>query len=164
MKFNEVGNLGGDWETRWTKSGRAVATNSLAIGKRRKNQAGEWEDEFTSWIRLTVWGDLAEQIAQLVPGKSRVIVDGEWWARPYQDEQGGKHVAVECTVRIIGVLVRAPRSGGSQPAGGPQTTGQVQSPQNAGTGAGERNYGPWANQKSDDGWNTQPSNLDDTPF
>lgn len=157
MKFNEVGNLGGDWETRWTKSGKAVSTNSLAIAKRRKTQDGGWEDEFTSWIRLTVWGDLAEQIAQLVPAKSRVMVEGEWWARPYQDEQGNKHVSVECTVRNIGVVARTPRSGS-------QGAGQVSSPQGGAATPGERHFGPLQPEPSGDGWNAQGGMDMSTPF
>jgi single-strand DNA-binding protein len=156
MKFNEVGNLGGEWETRWTKSGKAVATNSLAIAKRRKTDQG-WEDEFTSWIRLTVWGDLAEQIAQLVPAKSRVMVEGEWWARPYQDKDGGNRVSVECTVRNIGVVARTPRRGA-------QTPGQVSSSQDGGAVPGGRHFGPLQPEPTGDGWNP-PGGMDmSTPF
>ena len=157
MKFNEVGNLGGGWDVRFTQSGKAVANNTLAISKRRKTQDGGWEDEFTSWIRLTVWGDLAEQIAQLVPAKSRVIVEGEWWARPYQDEQGAKHVSVECTVRNIGVVARTAR-------GGSQTPGQVSSPQDGGAVPGGRHFGPLQPEPTGDGWNP-PGGMDmSTPF
>ena len=46
-----IGNLGKDPEVRYTTSGTAVASFSLATSERFKNKGGEWEDK-TSGIML----------------------------------------------------------------------------------------------------------------
>ena len=54
-----VGNLGKDPELRYTSSGTAVATFSLATSERYKDRNGE-QQEKTEWHNIVVWRNLAE--------------------------------------------------------------------------------------------------------
>ena len=65
-----VGNLGKDPEVRYTASGTAVASFSLATSERFKNKNGEWEDK-TEWHNITLWARLAEIAGEyLAKGKT----------------------------------------------------------------------------------------------
>ena len=54
-----LGNVGKDPEVRYTASGRAVATFSLATSQRWKDQEGK-DQEKTEWHRVVAWGRLGE--------------------------------------------------------------------------------------------------------
>lgn len=50
------GRLGKDVESRTTTGGKRIASTSIAIGQRKKNGAGHWEDGDTMWFRLIAFG------------------------------------------------------------------------------------------------------------
>lgn len=75
------GNLGGDIDLRYTNSGTAVTTFSLAFTTSKKSASGEWEDK-DNWIDVTAWGTLAERLSESVGKGARVVVIG----RLEQDE------------------------------------------------------------------------------
>ena len=54
-----VGNLGRDPEVRYTKSGQAVASFSLATSESWKGKDGNREEK-TEWHRIVAWGKLGE--------------------------------------------------------------------------------------------------------
>lgn len=58
-----VGNLGRDPELRYTQSGQAVATFSIATTDRWRDKEGA-NQERTEWHRIVVWGKSAENCAQ----------------------------------------------------------------------------------------------------
>ncbi|MCK7497844.1 MAG: single-stranded DNA-binding protein [Comamonadaceae bacterium] len=62
-----VGNLGKDPELRYTASGQAVATFSLATTEKFKNKGGE-QQERTEWHNIVAWGPLGRDLRQ-VPGQ-----------------------------------------------------------------------------------------------
>ena len=63
-----VGNVGDDPELRFTNSGTALAKFSLAV------YAGK--DKDSAWFDVTVWGQLAENVAESVTKGQRVMVLG----------------------------------------------------------------------------------------
>ena len=65
-----VGNLGKDPELRYTPSGTAVCTFSLATTDRFKNKQGE-QQERTEWHNIVMYDRLAE-IAAECDGRSRI--------------------------------------------------------------------------------------------
>ncbi|HOI17855.1 MAG TPA: single-stranded DNA-binding protein, partial [Geobacteraceae bacterium] len=82
-----IGNLGKDPEVRYTTSGTAVASFSLATSERLKNKGGEWEER-TEWHNITLWGRLAEIAGEyLAKGKS-VYLEGRLQTRKWQDRDG----------------------------------------------------------------------------
>lgn len=56
-----LGNLGRDPIIRATKTGRSVASFSLAVSRNYTTPQGE-QRELTDWINVVAWGPLAEAV------------------------------------------------------------------------------------------------------
>lgn len=70
------GKVGRDSEMRYTPSGQAVTTFSVAVNNEYTNSAGEKVKD-VKWIRVSVWGKLAEVCNQYVKKGKSVIVEGK---------------------------------------------------------------------------------------
>ncbi len=70
-----VGNVGKDAEMRYTPSGQAVCSFSIATTRQFNNQAGTQVKE-TTWFRCTTWGKLAETCSNFVKKGMKVLVEG----------------------------------------------------------------------------------------
>ncbi len=99
-----IGACGSAPELRFTASGQAVASFSLAVSRRYKKD-DEWQ-EVTSWFRATVWGELGEHCAQSLEKGSRVIATGRIEVRQYEDREGAQRTSVDFTVDEIGPSLR----------------------------------------------------------
>jgi len=80
-----IGNLGRDPEVRYTASGQAVASFTLATTERFKNKNGEWEDR-TEWHRITLWGRLAEIAGEYLSKGKTVYIEGRLQTREYEKD------------------------------------------------------------------------------
>lgn len=96
-----VGNLTGDPELRFTRSGVAVANFTIAVNHRRK-QGTEWVDDGATFIRCAAWRDLAESVAGSLTKGQRVTVTGDLRAREYDRSDGGKGLSLDLSVDEIG--------------------------------------------------------------
>jgi single-strand DNA-binding protein len=103
-RITVVGNLGEDPELRFTPSGAAVATFSVAVTPRRLDKTkGEWIDGDATWYRINCWRSLAENVAESLTKGSRVIVVGTLAARSWKNEtKGTEGVSWEITAEAIG--------------------------------------------------------------
>jgi len=82
-----IGRLTRDPELRYTPSGVAVATFTLAVDRPFANQQGQREADF---IRIKVWRKLAEVVANNL-GKGRLVaVEGRLEVRTYDAQDGTK--------------------------------------------------------------------------
>jgi single-strand DNA-binding protein len=109
-----VGNLGKDPELRYTASGQAVATFSLATTEKFKNKGGE-QQERTEWHNIVAWGPLAEICGKyLVKGK-QVYVEGRIQSRSYDDRDGNKRYITEIVISDMQMLGGRP---GEETGGG----------------------------------------------
>jgi len=72
LSTNIRGHAGKDFEQRFTPSGQAVTSGSVAVA-RNFQKDGEWQNE-TTWVRVTVWGDAAQRAAEVKKGDF-VIID-----------------------------------------------------------------------------------------
>jgi len=70
-----VGNLGRDPEMRYTPSGQAVTSFSVATNRQYTNNSGETVKE-TVWFRVSAWGKQAEICNQYLKKGSKVLVEG----------------------------------------------------------------------------------------
>lgn len=70
-----VGNVGKDPEMRYTPSGQAVTSFSVATNRQYTTGNGEQVKE-TIWFRVSTWGKLAETCNQYVKKGSKVLVEG----------------------------------------------------------------------------------------
>ncbi|ACZ32353.1 single-strand binding protein [Xylanimonas cellulosilytica DSM 15894] len=124
-----VGNLTADPELRFTNSGAAVASFTVASTPRTfDRQANEWKDGDALFMRCSVWREAAENVAESLTKGMRVIVQGRLTQRSYETQQGEKRTVVEMQVDEVGPslryasakVTRTPRSGGG---GGNQSGG-----------------------------------------
>ena len=70
-----VGNLGRDPEMRYTPSGQAVTSFSVATSRQYTSNNGQQIKE-TAWFRVSVWGKQAESCNQYLKKGSKVLVEG----------------------------------------------------------------------------------------
>ena len=70
-----VGNLGKDPEMRYTPSGQAVTSFSLATNRNYTGSNGQQVKE-TIWFRINAWGKLAETCNNYLHKGSKVLVEG----------------------------------------------------------------------------------------
>ena len=70
-----VGNVGKDPEMRYTPSGQAVTSFSVATNRQYTGNNGEQVKE-TIWFRVSTWGKTAEVCNQYVKKGSKVLVEG----------------------------------------------------------------------------------------
>ena len=76
-----VGNLGKDPEMRYTPSGQAVTSFSVAANRQYTASDGQQVKE-TIWFRISAWGRQAETCNQYLHRGSRVLVEGRLNADP----------------------------------------------------------------------------------
>lgn len=112
-----VGNLGKDPELRYTPSGTAVCTFSLATTERFKNKQGEQQDK-TEWHNIVAWSGLAEICGKYLTKGKQIYVEGRIQNRSYDDRDGNKRYISEIVVSEMQMLGRAGEQGGSSGGGG----------------------------------------------
>ena len=103
-----VGNLTAPAELRFTTSGAAVASFTVASTPRTfDKQAQEWRDGETLFLRCSAWREMAENIAESLHEKgTRVIVQGRLVQRSFETREGEKRTVVEMQVDEVGPSLR----------------------------------------------------------
>lgn len=96
-----TGRLTKDPELRYTNSGTAVVTFTLAVDRQFKNQNNEREADF---IQCVVWRKNAENFANFTHKGSLVGVDGRVSTRNYENNQGQRVYVTEVTVDNFALL------------------------------------------------------------
>ncbi|GAB1469913.1 single-stranded DNA-binding protein [Chloroflexota bacterium] len=76
-----IGNLGREPEMRYTPSGQAVTSFSVAVNETYTNNNGE-KIKKTVWFRVTTWGKQAETCNQYLKKGQQVLVEGRMNADP----------------------------------------------------------------------------------
>lgn len=87
-----VGRLTRDPELRRTQNGTAVASFTLAIDNRIKDENG---DKTTSFIPCVVWNQQAENCVRFVHKGSLVGIEGRLNQRTYQNKEGNNVQVIE---------------------------------------------------------------------
>ncbi|HSW49350.1 MAG TPA: single-stranded DNA-binding protein [Bryobacteraceae bacterium] len=108
-----VGNLGRDAETRFTPSGAARTTFSIATSRRWKDQqTGEWKEE-TDWHNVVLWRQ--ENLGNYLTKGKQVYVEGRLQTRSYEDKDGKKVYTTEVVADDVILLGgRGADAGGSE--------------------------------------------------
>jgi single-strand DNA-binding protein len=113
-----VGNLGKDPELRYTASGTAICTFSLATTEHWTDQSGQRQEK-TEWHRITVWKKLGENCAKYLKKGRSVYVEGKIETHSWEDPADGKtRYSTEIVAEDVKFL-------GSAHANGQQETPQV---------------------------------------
>jgi single-strand DNA-binding protein len=83
-----IGHLGRDPEMRYTSSGMAVCSFSVATTRKWTGKDGA-QQEKTTWFRVSAWGKLGEVCNQYLAKGRLVMVEGEVDASAYTPKDGG---------------------------------------------------------------------------
>jgi single-strand DNA-binding protein len=98
-----VGNLTADPELRFTPSGAAVASFTIASTPRTFDRnTNEWKDGEALFLRCSLWRQAAENAAESLTRGMRVIAQGRLQQRSYETREGEKRTVIELQVDEIG--------------------------------------------------------------
>jgi single-strand DNA-binding protein len=148
-----IGRLGKDPEVRYTKSGDAVASFSIATDETYKDRQGN-KQEKTEWHNINAWGKLADFAQNYLKKGRQVYVEGRIQTRDWTDKDNVKHYKTE--IRADNIRFVGPPPDGAQR--GPSGEGR---PSTAPSSGPNRNSGPPEPPPQDQG-GEYPE--DDIPF
>ena len=86
---------------------KKVASFSVAVNKRWKNNDGEWTEE-TTWFQVTAWQSGGIDFDGIKKG-ARLSVVGEMRYRKYTDDKGVDHDMWEILAEQVEAIAVAPR-------------------------------------------------------
>jgi single-strand DNA-binding protein len=140
-----IGNLTADPELRFTPSGAAVASFTVASTPRTfDRQSGEWKDGEALFLRCNIWRQAAENVAESLTRGARVIVNGRLKQRSFETREGEKRTVVELDVDEIGPSLRYATAKVNKVSRG------------TGTGGGFGGSGGGQSAPQDDPWGSAP--------
>ena len=137
-----VGNLTNDPELRFTPSGAAVASFTVASTPRTLDKnTNEWKDGDALLLRCSIWRQAAENVAESLQRGMRVVVQGRLQQRSYETKEGEKRTVVELQVDEVGPSLK-------------YATAKVSRTTRQGGGGGGYSGGGGGGGQSDDPWAT----------
>lgn len=105
-----LGNLTRDPQIRATKTGRAVASFSIAVNRSYTTPQGE-KKELTEFINVVAWGDLAEAVGNQLKKGTRVFVEGRYSTRSYEAQDGSRRYVTEVVANLIAIPLQTKNTG-----------------------------------------------------
>ena len=116
-----VGRLTKEVDLKFTSSGTAVGSFTIAVNRSFTNQQGEREADF---INCVIWRKSAENLASFTRKGSQIGIEGRIQTRNYENQQGTRVYVTEIVVNNFHLLES--RSITEQrPAGEPSSSGQA---------------------------------------
>lgn len=95
-----MGNLARDPEVRYTKSGKAVATFTVAASNTYIDSNNETKEQ-TAFVNCVAWGKTGEAVGNLRKG-NRCFVEGRLQTRSYENADGQKKYVTEVVANFVG--------------------------------------------------------------
>lgn len=106
-----VGNIGKDPETRYTASGTAITTISVATSEKWKDKQTGEQKEHTEWHRVQFFGRLAEIAGEYLHKGSQVYVEGKLKTDKYTDREGIERYSTNIVAHEMQMLGGKPDAG-----------------------------------------------------
>ena len=155
-----IGNLTSDPELRFTPSGAAVASFTVASTPRTfDKQTNEWKDGDAMFLNCSVWRQYAENVAESLTKGMRVIVSGRLKSRSYETREGEKRTVFEVDVDEVGPALRYATAKVTRTTGGGGGGGSWQGNQGGGnSGGNSQQSDPWASSGNSGGGNNRGGN------
>src|SRR5437763_674313 len=111
-----LGHLGKDAETKFTPSGVAKTSFSLATSRRWKDQqSGEWKED-TTWHNIVLWR--SEKLADYLQKGKQVYIEGRIENRSWEDKEGQKRYITEVVADDVILLGSGGGGGGGRSESG----------------------------------------------
>ncbi|WP_329504017.1 single-stranded DNA-binding protein [Pediococcus pentosaceus] len=122
-----VGRLTNGPELKYTGSGVAVATFTVAVNRQFTNSQGEREADF---IRCQMWRKAAENFCNFTHKGSLVGIDGRIQTRSYENTEGTRIYVTEVVADRFSLLGSKPKSeaGTDEQGGQPSQNNNYQKP------------------------------------
>ena len=98
-----IGNLTRDPELKYTPSGAAVTTFSIATNRQWTTDSGEKKED-AEFHRIVAWNKLAEICSQLLTKGRKVYVEGRLQTRSWQAQDGSQKQTTEVVINDMIVL------------------------------------------------------------
>jgi single-strand DNA-binding protein len=89
-----VGRLGKDPDLRYSPSGTAIASFSVATNHSFKNEGGDWSDK-TEWHNVVTFARSAEFAGEYLKKGRLVYIEGRLQTSSWEDQQGQKRYKTE---------------------------------------------------------------------
>ncbi len=126
-----VGNLGNDPEVRYSQSGSAITTISVATSESWKDKQTGEQQERTEWHRVKFFGRLAEIAGEYLKKGRQVYIEGSLRTDKYTGKDGIERYTTDIIANEMQMLggagggggERAERSGGYERGGGERSGG-----------------------------------------
>lgn len=98
-----AGNLTEDPSLRYTPTGRAVVSCRVAVQERVYNEHTKaWDDKPAEFFTVTCWPPLAERVAEHLQRGDRIVAEGRWESRSWEDKEGNVQERVEFVATDLG--------------------------------------------------------------
>ena len=112
-KVQVIGVLGQDPDVRFTSNNLAVAKVSVAVTERWKNkQSGEMQEK-TEWVRIVIFGQLADIVGKYLRKGSRAYFEGKMQTNKWEKD-GVTRYTTEVNANDMIMLDSKPQDGQSQ--------------------------------------------------
>ncbi len=95
--LNAIGRVGKDPELRYTPQQKPVLKFSLALG------SGYGQNKTTTWLTVSLWGDRAQKLSEMIAKGDRIGVTGEISLREYEKD-GQKRSSLELNASNVTLL------------------------------------------------------------
>ncbi len=109
-----VGTLGKDPEVRYSQSGGAITSVSIATNEKWKGKDGEMQER-TEWHRVKFFGRLAEIAGEYLKKGNQCYVEGKLRTEKYTDKQGVEKYNTDVIADEL-MLLGGKAEGGERPA------------------------------------------------
>ena len=122
-----VGNLGADPEVRYTSSGTAITSLSVATSESWTDKQSGEKQERTEWHRVKLFGRLAEIAGEYLKKGRQIYIEGSLRTDKYTDKQGVERYSTDIVaseMQMLGGGSEGGMGGGGGGGGGYQQRGQ----------------------------------------
>ena len=121
-----VGNLGADPEVRYTSSGTAITSLSVATSESWTDKQSGEKQERTEWHRVKLFGRLAEIAGEYLKKGRQIYIEGSLRTDKYTDKQGVERYSTDIVASEMQMLGGGSEGGmgGGGGGGGYQQRGQ----------------------------------------
>ena len=100
------GNLTRDPELRYTQSGKPVASFTVAVNRRVRDQSDNWVDGNTLFVQCVAWEALGENVVESLRKGVTVVVSGRVEPKEYDSNGGVKVRGFELIADDVSVSLR----------------------------------------------------------
>ncbi len=156
-----VGTLGKDPEVRYSQSGSALTSVSIATNESWKDKNGE-KQERTEWHRVKFFGKLAEIAGEYLKKGGQVYIEGSLRTEKYTDKQGVEKYSTDIIANEMQMLGGRMDGGGGERA--PRESGGGEGYGNRGGGAPRGGGNSGGGNAPSPSRNEDPFPDDDIPF